>query len=660
MKKEIKQLIEISQFFGKAPGFVLAGGGNTSYKDKNNIWVKASGSELSSITEEGFVKLSRKPLAEILEKKYPANDKKREAEVLADILAARSAGEENKRPSVETVLHNILPHKFVVHTHPNIINALASSKNAEKACTKIFGKSAIWIDLIKPGLSLSVELNKKVTEYKNIHKKDPQIIIMQNHGLVVSADSFAALKKLSNQALNKVAKHVKIKASEKAVKVDLEKAEKLAPAIRMLNLKALESQTSICTFQTNELIKNFVKNKTEFAKMSRPFNPDQIVYCGDEPLFVKEIKDFEKQYAELEKSYSSYIKRKKKAPKIIGIQNLGIFSTGTSKKECDIRLQVFWDSIKICKLSNAFGGPDYLPKYFVDFINNWEAEHYRQKMLSVKESNPVKDKIIIVTGSAQGFGKGIAEDLCSLGANVVISDLNEEAAIDNAASLSAKFGKNKAIAVKTDVGNEDSVKNLIQTTTLAYGGLDTMISNAGVLKAGGLEDMDVKTFDFMTKINYTAFFICSKYAARPMKIQNRFNPEYSADIIQVNSKSGLTGSKNNFAYAGSKFGSIGLVQSFALELTPYFIKVNAVCPGNFFTGPLWADPQRGLFVQYLKTNKVPGAKNIDDVKKFYESKVPMNRGCEVLDVVRAIKYIIEQKYETGQAIPVTGGQNMLK
>jgi len=144
-----------------------------------------------------------------------------------------------------------------------------------------------------------------------------------------------------------------------------------------------------------------------------------------------------------------------------------------------------------------------------------------------------------------------------------------------------------------------------------------------------------------------------------MKIQTDMKQDYFADIIQINSKSGLKGSNKNFAYAGAKFGGIGLTQSFALELMPHRIKVNAVCPGNFFEGPLWSDPEKGLFVQYLNANKVPGAKSIDDVKKHYESQVPAGRGCRVKDVVRALFYAMEQEYETGQAIPVTGGQNML-
>ena len=144
-----------------------------------------------------------------------------------------------------------------------------------------------------------------------------------------------------------------------------------------------------------------------------------------------------------------------------------------------------------------------------------------------------------------------------------------------------------------------------------------------------------------------------------MEAQHEAGPAAMFDIVAISSKSGLEGSNKNFAYAGSKFGGIGLIQSLALELCAKNIKVNAVCPGNYLDGPLWSDPERGLFVQYLQAGKVPGAKTVEDVRRFYEAKVPMNRGCLPLDVARAVMYCVEQKYETGQAIPVTGGQVML-
>ena len=263
-------------------------------------------------------------------------------------------------------------------------------------------------------------------------------------------------------------------------------------------------------------------------------------------------------------------------------------------------------------------------------------------------------KITIVTGAAQGFGKGIAEELYREGATIVVADLNETLA----EQVATEMGE-RACAIAVNVSDEESVANLIAQTVEKFGGLDIMVANAGVLRSGPLADSEKKDFDFVTAINYTGLFLCCKYAATIMQAQHEAAPEEMYDIIAMSSKSGLEGSNKNFAYAGSKFGAIGLVQSFALELTAYNIKVNAICPGNYLDGPLWSDPERGLFVQYLQAGKVPGAKTVEDVRRFYEAKVPMDRGCLPIDVARAVMYCVEQKYETGQAIPVTGGQVML-
>jgi sorbitol-6-phosphate 2-dehydrogenase len=271
----------------------------------------------------------------------------------------------------------------------------------------------------------------------------------------------------------------------------------------------------------------------------------------------------------------------------------------------------------------------------------------------------VAGKAALVTGGAQGFGEEIVRGLASSGATVYVADLNLAGAEKLAAKLNAAYGRIAAIPVAIDVSKEESVTAAFDTVERTTGGLDLVVSNAGVLKAASVLEQDAASFEFVTRVNYTGFFLVAKHAGLLLRAQRAGAPRHRTDIVQINSKSGLAGSNKNGAYAGSKFGGLGLVQSFALELVEYGIKVNAICPGNFFDGPLWSDPDRGLFVQYLRTGKVPGARTVADVKAFYEAKVPMGRGCEGPDVMRALYYLVEQEYETGQALPVTGGQVML-
>lgn len=263
-------------------------------------------------------------------------------------------------------------------------------------------------------------------------------------------------------------------------------------------------------------------------------------------------------------------------------------------------------------------------------------------------------KIAVVTGGAQGFGFGIAKALVKEGAQVIIANRRES----QGAAAVAELGDHSAYA-QCDVSDPESCRNLMIRAVELFGGIDIFVSNAGILKAGSLPDMTPEDFEAVTKVDYNGYFYCVKYCSEIMKAQYEADNSKYFDIIQINSKSGLVGSKANFAYAGAKFGGVGLTQSFALELVPWNIKVNSICPGNFYDGPLWSDPEKGLFVQYLNAGKVPGAKTVEDVKDYYLSKSPIHRGCTPEDVSKALMYCVEQTFETGQCLPVTGGQTML-
>lgn len=645
----LKNLVALSNKYGSDENFVLAGGGNTSYKDNEFLYVKASGTSLKTITEEGFVKLSREKLDKVLENEYSTDSAKREEEVLKALGEAVVSG---GRPSVEASLHGLLKFAYVCHLHPALVNGLTCSEGGKKEAEALFGNTFVWIENTEPGYTLAKKAEEAVNTYKAENGEDVKIIILENHGIFVGADTTEEIDAIYADIMAKLKSKVSVEPDFSAGEFDEEKAVALAPAVRMLLMEDKECIVTFCGCREALL----ASTKEGFKEIEKAYTPDHLVYMGAYSAFVPAEDDMEKQYAALEKSIADFKAKYSQNPTIVIVENLGVFAAAKTKKDADTAMLLFKDALKVRRYAKAFGGAKAMPADLIEFLRNWEVEKYRK---SVSGAKSMGGKIVIVTGSAQGFGQGVAQEMAKDGNYVVIADMNEEAAKLNAEKLNEEIGAGTAIYAAVNVTNKESVKAMFNKTVLSYGGLDVLVNNAGIVRSGSLEEMTVETLEFVTSVNYTAYFICAKFASAVMKIQNKFKPEYYADIIQINSKSGLEGSNKNFAYAGSKFGGIGLTQSFALELAPFNIKVNSVCPGNFLDGPLWCDPVNGLFVQYLKAGKVPGAKTVEDVKKFYEAKVPMNRGCRVIDVVRAINYCIEQEYETGQAIPVSGGQIML-
>ena len=664
--KQIEDLIAISRKFGQDSRFVIAGGGNTSYKDENRLWVKASGHALATITEDGFAVLDRALLNEMGEKAYNEDTAIREEQVKNDLSVACIT--KDRRPSVETSLHNCMGFAFVVHLHPTLVNGLMCSVNAEAACKEIF-PDALYIEYTDPGYTLFKKVYDRIKAYKAEKGKEPQVIFLQNHGIFVGGDTTAEIEGIYSEVLGKL--EAKVAALPEGDTAVSETVTDVVPAIRqMLSRSGRGFKTLKVT--KNALVDFFIDGcsvtstgsatdcpgKSGFDKIAKPFTPDIIVYCKSSYIFIEAESD-EEILKQAEEEIEAFVSGKGYTPKVLLIKGIGLIAVGDSSRNTQIITDVFTDAMKVAFYAQSFGGEHPMEQAWIDFIDNWEVENYRRKVASSASKGRVEGRTIIVTGAAQGFGEGIARELMAQGANIVVADLNEATGEKTAASFNEKAGANKAIFVKTNVADMASLRNLMKETIVNFGALDAFVSNAGVVRAGGLDVMTPENFEFVTKINYEAYFFCAKVASHIMKIETKYDPEYFADIIQVNSKSGLRGSKANFAYAGGKFGGIGLTQSFALELAPYRVKVNSICPGNYYDGPLWSNPENGLFIQYLNAGKVPGAKTVQDVKDYYLAQVPMRKGCNPVDVCKAILYAIDQTGETGQAIPVTGGQVML-
>ena len=258
----------------------------------------------------------------------------------------------------------------------------------------------------------------------------------------------------------------------------------------------------------------------------------------------------------------------------------------------------------------------------------------------------LEGKKAIVTGAAQGLGSAILEHLAEEGCDAVGWDLQQDVMDQTAASVAEKTGR-RVMGATVDVSDADAVRQAVDSAAEWLGGLDVFVSNAGILISGDSVDFDIAKWRKVIDVNLVGFFICAREAARVMLKSG------GGSIIEINSKSGKKGSFRNSAYAASKFGGIGLAQSLALEFAEQGVRVNAICPGNLLNSPLWVD---SLFKQYAANQGISEA----EVRQKYVDQVPMKRPCEYRDVTNVVVFMASDaaSYMTGQAINVTGGQEM--
>lgn len=667
---ELETVAKLSRYYGSDPSIVLAGGGNTSCKVGDRLFVKASGSALATISTDGFVEMDRSQLEALAGATLASDPDTREAQFQEAIAAARCEPQRGQRPSVEVLLHHLLPGTYVVHSHATIVNMLTCSQAGRQLARELFGDEVLWLPYVDPGFTLAHALKQALADVARQNRENVRLVLMANHGIIVAGDSPMEIRQLTDHVIEKIAQRLGTDSSTEAfgkpaVASDADQTiRRIAPLLRGTLASEDPQHLKVVTFDDSAVVQGIVGTLAgKQAALGGPLTPDQIVYCGSYPLwFTPQAGEEDGALAaRLHAAVAEHQQRTRFSPKIVLVEGVGLFAVGDDIKQAATARDVYLDAAKVMEGATRLGGISYLTDSQRTFIEDWEVESYRRSVsLTSATAGRLKGKVAVVTGAAQGFGLEIAQGLAAEGAHVALADVNEGGVAAAAAELATNYGAKTALAVAMNVTDGESIGHAIDQIVRTYGGFDIFISNAGVLRAESVKTQSESDFDFVTDVNYKGYFLCVQGAAPILAAQNLANPQYRSDIIQINSKSGLAGSKKNFAYAGSKFGGIGLTQSFALELVDDGIKVNAVCPGNFLDGPLWSDPDKGLFVQYLRTGKVPGAKTIAGVKLAYEAKVPMGRGCTTADVLKAILYIVEQQYETGQALPVTGGQEMLR
>ncbi|GHV04657.1 short-chain dehydrogenase [Spirochaetia bacterium] len=375
----LQELVDISRYYGSNPEYVIAGGGNTSFKDGATLFVKGSGTSLGDIGAEGFVRMDRAKLAHIWEKQYPKDADEREAAVLADMMAAKLPGEEYRtkspqRPSVETLLHDILPFAYVVHTHPALVNGLTCSQDGEGAAKALFGEGCIWIPITNPGYILSLVVKQALDTYLARNGKPADIIFLQNHGVFVGADSVEGIRAIYAKILSVLEKKITRKPDFSGKTRLCRDSETIAQA-----LAACAGQNPKVVLEQNAEFARLTKTVADFSPVSSAFTPDHIVYSGSDPLFIT-ITDGDPLEDQIRDAWKGHLKKTGRPPKIAAVQGRGIFGIGASEKTASLALELFTDTAKVAAYSESFGGPRFMTQDKIDFINNWEVERYRSQV----------------------------------------------------------------------------------------------------------------------------------------------------------------------------------------------------------------------------------------------------------------------------------------
>jgi rhamnose utilization protein RhaD (predicted bifunctional aldolase and dehydrogenase) len=368
----LQELSGISRFYGGNPDYVIAGGGNTSFKDGRFLYIKGSGTSLADIKPEDFVKMDRNALAEIWDRHYPEDPDAREAAVLADMMAARCPGEEAKRPSVETLLHDILPYKYVVHTHPSMVNGLTCARQGEAAVRELFSGDAIWIPSTNPGYILSRAVRNAFEAFRAERGRDAEIIFLQNHGVFVGENSAEGIKAVYERIMAAIGAKLRRRPDLGGRCSEYGTSGTFAGTLAALAGKSRPGPWFV-RFGRNNEIANFVKDRASFGPVSSAFSPDHIVYAGSDPLFVEDP-------AAAGDAWEAHLAKTGRVPKITALRGCGIFGLGGSEKTADTAVELFTDAVKVAVYAESFGGSLFMTEDKTDFINNWEVERYRSQV----------------------------------------------------------------------------------------------------------------------------------------------------------------------------------------------------------------------------------------------------------------------------------------
>ncbi|KQY21852.1 short-chain dehydrogenase [Cellulomonas sp. Root485] len=596
-----EELVARSNRLGADPRTTNYAGGNTSAKgtatdpvtgtDVELLWVKGSGGDLGTLTEKNLAVLRLDRLRALVDV-YPGVEREDEMVAAFDYCLHGKGG---AAPSIDTAMHALVDAVHVDHLHPDSGIAFATAADGEALTAEVFGDSVVWVPWRRPGFQLGLDIAE-------IKEKNPQAIgcILGGHGITAWGDTSAEAEERSLRIVRTAEEYIASQTGPhpfgEVVNAALPDEERraraavLAPVIRGL---ASTDKPQVGHYTDSSVVLDFVSREAlgRLAELGTSC-PDHFLRTKVKPLVVDLPSDapieevvgrLKELHALYRADYQGYYDRNATPdspairgadPAIVLVPGVGMFSFGKDKQTARVAGEFYVNAINVMRGAEAIS--TYVP---IDEAEKFRIEYWaleEAKLARMPQPKPLATRVALVTGAGSGIGRAIAERLAAEGACVVIADLNLDGASEVAASLG---GPDVAIAVQADVTSEEDIARLIAETSLAFGGVDLVVNNAGLSISKPLLDTTVKDWDLQHDVMARGSFLVAREAARAMIAQ-----DMGGDIVYIASKNSLFAGPNNIAYSATKADQAHQVRLLAAELGGYGIRVNGVNPDGVVRG----------------------------------------------------------------------------
>lgn len=638
------------------------GGGNTSVKTReldhvgneiDVLWVKGSGSDLATIAAEGFCGLR---LDEVLVLR--ARDELSD-EAMVRHLARCQLTPDMPRASIETLLHAFIPHAHVDHTHPDAIGALVGCVDGEQLAGACFGDEALWIPYLRPGFALS----KLVAAAIDAHP-DARVVLLAKHGLVTWGPSARAAYEASLEAIDRAASFIEARrVAARPVRVDVDAdpdvdlIAEILPVLR--GAVSRGSAAKIVQVDRSEPVIRFLgRADAEALSQVGASCPDHLVHTKRRPLWISfdpaldSCADLVARVVPAVEQYRAeefaYFEKHSAAgdtcvdlnPRVILIEGVGLISIGSNSGNARLARDLYHRAIEVMEGAVTLGGYVSLDEPESYAVEYWPLELY--KLSRRPQPRELEGRVAFVTGGAGGIGSAIARRLSAQGAAVVLVDLDEKGA-----SLIAEELEGPAAAFPADVTSETDVAAAFRNAILSFGGVDIVVSNAGIASSAPIEETSLELWQRNLAVLATGYFLVSREAARLFLRQ-----QMKGSIVFVVSKNGLVAGRNAAAYSSAKAAELHLARCLAEELGPSGIRVNCVNPDAVLQGSkIWGSDWR-------EDRAAAYGIDPDELEDFYRSRTTLRVNIYPEDIAEVVSFFVSERQSgksTGNIVNIDGG-----